>query len=77
MLSTSTRRSTNKSLHQSLRSSGFDMCNVSFSHTVNSGRSHIASDFVVLVLSATVLVLSATVLVLVLAGCLTCYDADR
>jgi len=46
------------------------MCNVSFSHTVNSGRSHIASDFVVLVLSA-------TVLVLVLAGCLTCYDADR
>ena len=50
------------------------MCNVSFSHTVNSGRSHIASDFLVLVivLSETVLVL-----VLVLAGCLTCGEADR
>ncbi len=46
------------------------MCNVSFSRTVNSGRSQIASDFLVLVLRA-------TVLVLVLAGCLTCYDADR
>ncbi|MCE2750398.1 MAG: hypothetical protein LW720_00770 [Pirellula sp.] len=57
-------------MDRSARSSVFDLCKVSSSHSVSGVLSCIASDFVVLVLSE-------AVLVLVLAGCLNCGAADR
>jgi hypothetical protein len=73
MLSTSTRKRTNKTLDRSARSVVFDVCKASSSHSVRGILSCLASDFVVLVLSEAVL--SETVLVL--DGCLNCGDADR